>query len=245
MNIRVRTSIAVLIALSSGLLATQYASAQSPSDTVEQAPDEGLRVDRRARSELFLGYYKWDQLAQLSSAGGGSFNANGVSLGGASHWSVAEWGRSDILAGFDFALFSNESNVRHVSEDVISRGLYITPSIKLMFDNGTGPRYSLDFGLGYYLVDIAEVISFNGGYSEDELWEDSAFGGYVGATVDFPTKKSNWERGFFMSAKVHYFDLGKVADEGFVFSSGTLGSDAGNLSGPVVMLQFGYHMFTS
>ena len=243
MNIRVRTSIPVLIALSSALLATQYASAQSPSDTVEQAPDEGLRVDGRARSELFLGYYKWDQLAQLSSAGGGSFNANGVSLGGASHWSVAEWGRSDILAGFDFALFSNESNVRHFSEDVISRGLYITPSIKLMFDNGTGPRYSLDFGLGYYLVDIAEVVSAYGGY-EDEVWEDSAFGGYVGVTVDFPTKKSNWKRGFFMSAKVHYFDLGNVADEGLApIARSTLGSNAGNLSGPVVMLQFGYHVF--
>ncbi len=215
-----------------------------PSLSVAQAPDEGLGGNRRARGEVFLGYQKWDGLAQLSSPDDGSFSSGGFNLGGAHHWSVGQWGRSDILAGLDFALFTNESNVHHISEDVISRGLYITPSVKLMFDNGTGPRYSLDFGLGYYLVDIAEVVSAYGGY-EDEVWEDSAFGGYVGVTVDFPTKKSNWKRGFFMSAKVHYFDLGKVADEGFVFSSGTLGSDVGNLSGPVVMLQFGYHMFTS
>ena len=213
-----------------------------PSLSVAQAPDEGLGGNRRARGEVFLGYQKWDGLAQLSSPDDGSFSSGGFSLGGAHHWSVGQWGHRDILAGLDFALFSNESNLHHISEDVISRGLYITPSVKLMFDNGTGPRFALDFGLGYYLVDIAEVVSFNGGFSEDEVWEDSAFGGYVGATVDFPTKKSNWERGFFMSAKVHYFDLGNVADEGSAFiARSTQGPDAGSLSGPMIMLQFGYH----
>ncbi len=44
MSIHVRTSIAVLIALSSALLATQYASAQSPSDPVEQATLRELAI---------------------------------------------------------------------------------------------------------------------------------------------------------------------------------------------------------
>ncbi len=109
-----------------------------PSLSVAQVPDEGLGGNRRARGEVFLGYQKWDGLAQLSSPDDGSFSSGGFSLGGAHHWNVGQWGHSDILAGLDFALFSNESNVHHISEDVISRGLYITPSIKLMFDNGRG-----------------------------------------------------------------------------------------------------------
>jgi len=213
------------------------------SVSVAQTPEEELAHDRRVRGEVFLGYHQWDALAQLSSPDNEGFSSGGVNLGAGVHWGVSEWGRSNILAGFDFALFSNESNIHHISADVTSRGLYLTPSVKLMFDNGTGPRYGFDFGLGYYLVDIAEVISANGGFSDDEVWEDSAFGGYAGVTVDFPTRKSNWRRGFFMSAKVHYFDLGNVADEGFVFGPGTLGPNAGNLSGPVVMLQFGFHGF--
>ncbi len=40
MNIRARTSIAVLITLSSALLATQYASAQSPSGEESILPEE-------------------------------------------------------------------------------------------------------------------------------------------------------------------------------------------------------------
>ncbi len=217
--------------------------AGTPSLSVAQAPDEELQSERRLRKEIFLGYHKWDELAELSPAAGGSFDSNGFNLGAAFHWRMGEWGRSDVLAGLDFALFSNDSNVRHIGDDLISRGLYITPSIKLMFDNGTGPVYALDFGLGYYLVDIADVSFFDfGGYSEDQLWEDSAFGGYLGASVDFPSKKSNRLAGFSMSAKIHFFDLGKVADEGPVFvAPGTLGSDAGSLSGPVVMLQFGYY----
>lgn len=219
--------------------------AGAPSLSIAQAPDEGLQSDRRLRKEIFLGYHKWDELAQLSPAAAGSFDSNGFNLGAAFHWRTGEWGRSDVLAGLDFAFFSNDSSVRHIGDDVISRGLYITPSIKLMFDNGTSPVYALDFGLGYYLVDIAEVTLFDfGAYFEDQLWEDSAFGGYVGASVDFPNKKRNRLAGFSLSAKIHFFDLGKVTDEGSVaIARGTLGPDAGSLSGPVVMLQFGYYWF--
>jgi len=194
--------------------------------------------------EGFLGFQNWDELSRLTPAGGGSFDSGGFNLGGAFHWRMRERERNDLLVGLDFALFSNESGIRHIREDLLSRGLYVTPSVKLIFDDGAGPRYALDLGVGYYLVDIAEVESYYGGYSEDELWEDSAFGGYIGASVDFPTEASNRRRGFSISAKIHFFDLGVVSDEGFfLVSPGTLGPNAGSLSGPVIMFQFGYHWY--
>lgn len=200
---------------------------------------------RRARMEAFLGYQHWDALSQLQPAAGGGFDSGGFNLGGAFHWRMHERNTTDLLIGLDVALFTNESNVHHIREELTSRGMYITPSMKWMFADGTGPRYSLDIGLGYYLVDIAEVELYDfGGYAEDELWEDSAFGGFIGAGIDFPTATSDRRGGFSMSAKIHFFDLGSVNDEGFrSIVSGTLGSGTGDLSGPVVMLQFGYHWY--
>lgn len=216
----------------------------APAVVVAQSSPPQPSDPRRVRSEVFFGAQNWSELSELTPAAGGSFDSTGVNLGAAFHWRLRERERSDLLAGIDFALFPNESNVRHLSEDLLSRGLYVTPSVKLLFDDGDGPRYGLDFGFGYYLVDIAEVETAFGGYFEDELWEASAFGGYIGASIDFPTEASNRRRGFSMSAKIHFFDLGVVSDEGFVAATrGTLGPNAGSLSGPVIMFQFGYHWY--
>lgn len=193
------------------------------------------------RQEVFLGYHNWDDLAKLSPDAGGSFDSGGYNLGAAFHWKTGRWGNGDVLSGIDFALFTNDSNIPNSFGDLIARGLYITPSVKLVFDGAISPRYALDFGLGYYLVDIADLKIFSGGgYFERELWEASAFGGYVGASVDFPSESSNGRSGFSLSAKIHFFDLGKVSDQG---GTNTLGSDAGSLSGPVTMLQLGYFWF--
>lgn len=190
-----------------------------------------------------MGFQSWDELAGLTPAAGGRFDSGGLNLGGAVHWRLREWGSRSLLVGLDSAMFSNESDVPHIREDLMSRGFYLTPSVKLMFDAGTGPRYAADVGLGYYVTDLAEVELFSGGYAESQLWEDAAFGGYVGASMDFGPRDGDRRGGFSMSAKVHFFDLGEVGDEGAAVLFGTLGSNPGSLSGPVVMLQFGYHGF--
>jgi hypothetical protein len=214
-----------------------------PCVTSAQGASSEASSERNSRSEVFLGFQSWDELSQLTPSSGGSFDTIGFNLGGAFHWSIREQEGADLMAGLDFALFSNDSNIHHIREDLISRGLYITPSMKWLFDDGDGPRYALDFGLGYYLVDIAEVELYDfGGYSEDELWEDSAFGAYIGGSVDFPSERSNRGGGFSASMKVHFFNLGNVGDEGVAsFFTNTLGTNAGKLTGPVIMFQFGYH----
>lgn len=210
------------------------------------AQDAGGQIaDHSVRGEVSLGFQQWNELSQLTPSNG-RFDSTGLNLGGAVHWRMKESGNRSLLAGLDFMMFTNESNIRHVREDVTSRGLSIVPSVKFMFDSGTGPRYSVDLGAGFYLVDIAEVdmLRFEDGwYSEDQLWEDTDFGGYAGVTIDFRSRKNGRRGGFFMATKIHYFDLGDVADEDpSLVSPPTLGSDAGSLSGPMFTLQFGYHL---
>ncbi len=216
-----------------------------PAIVVAQSSSSEPSDARRTRSEVFFGVQSWDDLSSLTPAAGGSFNSTGVNLGAAFHWRLRERERSDVLGGVDFAFFPTSSNIPHGRGDVLSRGLYITPSVKLLFDDGNGPRYGLDFGLGFYQVDLAEAESDGfGGWSDWDFWESSVVGGYVGASVDFPRESSNRESGFSMSAKIHFLDLGEVRDEGAAnLVRGVLGQNAGSLSGPIIMLQFGYQWY--
>ena len=157
------------------------------------------------------------------------------------------WGSNRLLLGLDVGFFSNESDVFYVREDLISRGMYLTPSVKWRFESSGGPRYSLDFGLGYYVVDIAEVdmSEYYGyyccyGYTEEVLWEESTLGGYVGTTIDFGDTGRRRGRGFTMGAKIHWLDLGTVRDENPYRLQDALGNNAGRLQGPIYSMQFGY-----
>lgn len=212
------------------------------------AAQEGDVADRRrARFAISAGFDVWDDLRELRPQAPGEFESGGFVIDFAAHWRMKRWGSNDLLFGFDVGGFSHDSDVFHVRDDVTTRGLYLTPSVKWQLGSPGGPRYSFDIGLGYYLVDFAEVASFSNYryygyyccYSEVQLWEDSSLGGFIGATVDFG-RAGRRRGGFTMGTKIHWLDLGTVRDEGRLRTPATLGSNAGRFQGPVYSVQFGY-----
>ena len=190
----------------------------------------------RGRYEIAIGAHSWPGLADLDSARDGEFDAIGFNVSLAAHWPVKRMSDSELLAGIDLGLLTNDSNIRFISESLTARNAYLTPSVKWMF--GRKHRYSLDAGIGYYLQDIAEVVSEYPLYRETQLWEESAAGGYLGGTIDFGGGEPSRSHGVMMSLKIHFVDFGTVRDEGRL--PPTLGQDAGRLTGPIYVYQLGY-----
>ncbi len=191
----------------------------------------------RGRYEIAIGVHSWPGIAGLQPARGGEFDEVGLNLSMAGHWPLWRFDKSELLVGVDLGLFSNDSNVRFVTEDLFSRNGYLTPSVKWMF--GRKHRYSIDAGAGYYLMDMVELAGDYPLTVETELWEEGAIGGYVGVTVDIGGGDPARNRGVMFSFKTHFVDFGSVHDENTLLPP-TLGGSAGDLSGPVYMLQIGY-----
>ena len=191
----------------------------------------------RGRYEIAIGAHSWPGIAELQPAREGSFDEVGLNLSMSGHWPVWRFDASELLLGIDLGLFSNESNVRFVTEDVFARGGYLVPSLKWMF--GRKHRYSIDAGAGYYLVDVVELAGAYPLTFETELWEEGAVGGYVGATVDIGGGDPGRNRGVMLSFKTHFVDFGSVGDQSSLLPQ-TLGNNAGDLTGPVYMMQVGY-----
>lgn len=191
----------------------------------------------RGRYEIALGAHSWPGIADLQPAREGAFDELGFNLSIAGHWPVWRFDESELLLGVDLGFFSNDSNVRFVTEDVFARAGYLVPSFKWMF--GRKHRYSLDAGVGYYLVDIVELAGAYPLTVETELWEEGAVGGYVGITVDIGGGHPARNRGVMLSFKTHFVDFGSAGDQTALLPQ-TLGSNAGDLTGPVYMMQLGY-----
>jgi hypothetical protein len=104
---------------------------------------------------------------------------------------------------------------------------------------GSHHRYSIDAGIGYYLLDMVELAGEYPMSFETQLWEESTVGGYVGATIDIGGGDPGRNRGVMLSFKTHFVDFGVVRDENALLPQ-TLGPNAGDLSGPVYMAQIGY-----
>ena len=190
----------------------------------------------RPRYEIAIGGNSWPALADLDAARGGEFDQAGFSLSLAAHWPAWRFVRSELLAGIDLGVMTNDSDIRFISEPLVARSGYLAPSVKWMF--GQRHRYSVDAGAGYYLQDIAEVITAYPLYGETRLWEEGAIGAFLGATIDFRGGEPSRSHGLMMSLKVHFADFGTVRDQHPLPQ--TLGQDAGNLGGPIYVYQVGY-----
>ena len=74
-------------------------------------------------------------------------------------------------------------------------------------------RYSLDAGLGYYYLDMAEIAGEYPAYWETRLWDEGSVGGYVGASFDFANSDPSKNHGMTVNLKIHFVEFGRVSDE--------------------------------
>ena len=192
-------------------------------------------ADSGRRAEIWLGVHSWAALSDLNPEAGGSFDDVGFAIGGGIHWPVKRFTNSTLLIGVDGALMSTGSSIPGITDELISRQLYLAPSVRWHF--GDAEQYSLDAGVGFHLLDLAEVSSYGSATLEVEHWEETAVIPYIGASWDVPRKQKKATR-FSLGVKVHFADFGVVQDEDPLLPP-TLGPDAGELSGPSIVLHAG------
>lgn len=193
---------------------------------------------RSARWDISLDVPTWPGLRDLQPAGAGSFDPVGIGLGGSFHWPVTRLAASELLLGFDGSIAVTGSSIRGDFETLQARQLYIGTSAKWL--PGDRHNVSLDAGIGFHMVDMAQVdIQWYGTY-EFEHWSSARPGGYIGGTWDIGASRSDHNSGLFVAFKIHFADFGRVYDEEFSPSWNVLGADAGTLDGPLYVLRIGY-----
>ena len=187
--------------------------------------------ERGGRAELWLLVSGWPALEAIRPTAGGRFDAAGFGFGGALYVKLREFSNSELLAGIDGFIAANDSNVGGVFDDVLARQLYLGGSLKWAL--GEERIFTLDTGIGYHLVDLAEVGDYYSGL-EREVWEASRASGYIGVSWDLPGYSLGSAGRWMLGMKVHFADCGTV------HGPGPIGPDAGRLDGPLYTMQVGY-----
>ena len=208
-------------------------SAHAEDQAEEEAPGR--------RWEISLNLHNWAALGDIKPAVGGSFDTVGIGLSGAVHWPVMQLGSSEILLGFDGGFMTSSSSSPGIESDLVTTQIFISPSFKWMF--GDNHRISLDGGVGWHWLDISEIDAsytylYGGSGYQAQYWVETAFAPYVGATWDIRAGTTPNAAAFSLGLKLHFLDFGAVRDEDAALPV-TLGSMAGDLAGPMVVLQFG------
>ena len=198
--------------------------------------DEQEPVPMSSRFEAFLGISMFPALDDIRSLDGGEFDAAGLGLGGAWHFPVARRENSDILIGVDGFIAATGSNIEGFVGDVYARHLYLGLSTKWLL--GERRNVSLDAGVGYHEIDMAELSDYALGI-EREVWSTSTGGAYVGATWDVGAGRPDKRGGLSLGIRAHIVDFGNVHDDSTSWPN-MFGMDAGDLNGPLYMLQVGY-----
>ena len=203
------------------------------------AAEQELRTEADAgiRSEAWLALPSWPSLNDLQPAAGGSFKQIGYGLGAAAHWPFRRFENGELLLGVEGAIMATDSDVPVLLDDLLARHGYVAVSAKWMM--GRARNVSLDAGLGFHLIDIAQLETDYNRAGEFESWEESALGFLIGATWDVGAGTRDNNSGLSLGLRVHFVDFGAVRDED-VFIAPVLGADAGDLAGPLYALQIGY-----
>lgn len=223
---RFRCSIIVIVLY--GLVAPAAVSAELPQ---VEGPADGLRL------ELWLAVSSWSSLTDLKPAAGGGFDSVGYGLGAAVHWPVRRYEKSELLLGVEAAIMATESDVPVFLDDLLARDGYVAISAKWLI--GDRRSVSFDAGLAYHLLDIAQLETSYYMPLEFQSWEESAPGAFIGATWDVGAVSPEKTSGLALGLRAHFMDFGTVRDED-VFIRPVLGNDAGELSGPLLVLRIGY-----
>ena len=189
------------------------------------------------RWDLSLDLPIWPSLADLQPPTG-SFDGFGYGLGMSAHTPVKQFQAGELMLGFDGSIAATPSNIRGSFDKLLARQLYLGVSAKLLF----GPRkaMSLDAGIGYHEVDMAQVDSNWYGTLEYEHWSASSASSFIGATWDIGAGQAEHNSGLFVGLRVHFADFGSIYDKEFVPGQPALGPGAGTLDGPLYMLRIGY-----
>ncbi len=198
--------------------------------------DVDAEQGRGTRSEIWLALPTWPALVDLQPVVGGSFKSVGYGLGGAVHWPWKPVGGGYLMLGIEGAIMATDSDIPVILDELLARDLYIAASVKWRL--GRARNVSLDAGLAYHLLDIAQLETDYNAAGEFESWEESAFGPFVGMTWDAGGSDES-KGGMTLGLRVHFLDFGTVRDE-HVLASVVLGRDAGKLDGPLVMLHVAY-----
>ncbi len=177
-----------------------------------------------------IGAMSWSDLGDVQSTIGGDFDNYGFALDMSLHRRV-EVGDATLLIGGDLGFFSTESDIPGIFEDLVQRGVYVTPSMRLRFGDSNRSYLDLEAGAGWYNTDFAEIDCDNygtilGGPVCTEIndpFDSNAFGGYVGVRTGF----SKW---LTVGLRAHFADFGQVSG---------LPTISGELEGPVYALMIG------
>ena len=193
-------------------------------------------TSRGSRWDVSLDLPVWPALTDLQPMAGGSFDSTGFVLSLSGHYPVREFANSELLIGGDLSFAATDSSIPVYAGDMLARQMYLGVSAKWLF--GKARNVSLDAGIGYHEVDIAQVDSEWWGTLEREYWGKERASGFIGATWDIGAARPEKSSGLFIGLRVHLADFGPVYDA--EYAGAILGPDAGNLDGPMYMIRIGY-----
>lgn len=191
-----------------------------------------------ARWDVSLEMPMWPALQDLQPIASGGFDSIGFGIGGSWHVPVSRHANSDMLVGIDGWIAATDSDIEGQLGSMLARHLYLGISAKWLF--GDSRNVSLDAGIGYHELDIAQVDAEWYGTLEREHWTRSRGGAFVGATWDVGAGRPDHTSGLSLGFRVHYVDFGSVFDRGSLFMPSLLGADAGRLDGPLYMVRIAY-----
>jgi len=183
------------------------------------------------------------------TTGSGHVSSTGLAFEAAYHRHIAHWARGDLYLGPEFGAFifnnQNSDNPTQPSTGQPIQGaldasvFYAGPSIKFMMGEGRF-KYFLGAGGGYYHLDLTEsdeiprppCTNYGPCFQTNRSLNKGTIGGYVSLGVDliaFDTQ-TGWNWRVRLEDKIHLVNFGSLDS----FSPG-----AGNLSGPINVLQVG------